>query len=163
MSGDSALRAAVRIENEVIYGYGVVGAHLRGHERHFAARRLAVHRQRRDDLDAFGTGLPAPAAAYELPLPVIDAASARELAVSLEDGAARAAWALVASTRAESRARQAAVAMLTDVATAAAGWRELAGRTDGPALPGQPASASQASTTPSTSPSSSTTASGSTS
>jgi hypothetical protein len=161
-----AVRAAVRIENEVIYGYGVVGAHLRDIDRQLAARRLAVHQQRRDDLRAFGTDLPAPAAAYEIPVPVIDAASARDLAVRLEDAAAQAAWALVASTAADSRARRLAVDMLGDAGTAAAHWRRRSGRSDDPALPGQPATEStpsQPSTTPTTSPSSSTAASGSTS
>lgn len=165
MSALGAVRAAVRIENEVVYGYGVVGAHLRGQARRLAARRLAVHQQRRDDLRAFATDPPPPAAAYELPMLVVDRVTARQLAVSLEDAAAKAAWALVASTQAGSRARQFAVAALTDTATAAARWRELSGRTDDPALPGQPADAatSQPSITSSTSPSSSTTASGSTS
>ena len=164
MSAQSALRAAVRIENEVVYGYGVVGAHLRGRARHLAARRLAIHQQRRDDLHGLGTDLPAPSAAYELPVAVVDEDTARELAVSLEDAAAKAAWALVASTLASSRARRFAVATLADVATAAAQWRALSGRSDDPALPGQPGdAASQPSTTSSTSPSSSTTASGSTS
>lgn len=165
MSAVSAVRAAVRIENEVVYGYGIVGAHLRGRERHLAARRLAVHQQRRDDLRALGTDLPAPAAAYELPGPVIDGVTARQLAVSLEDAAAKAAWALVASTSASSHARRLAVASLADVAAAAAQWRSLSGRSDDPALPGQPsrAAAIQPSTRATTSPSSSTTASGSTS
>lgn len=165
MTASAAVRAAVRIEHEVVYGYGVVGAHLRGHDRHLAARRLTAHQQLRDDLGQLATDLPRSAAAYALPFPVVDGATARELAVRLEDAAAAAAWALVTSTSADSRARRLAVGMLSDTATAAARWRQRSGRTDDPALPGQPAAAgtSQPSTTPTTSPSSSTTASGSTS
>jgi hypothetical protein len=165
MTTSAAVRAAVRIEHEVVYGYGVVGAHLRGRDRHLATRRLAAHQQHRDDLGAFATGLPPAAAAYALPFPVVDAATARELAVRLEDATATAAWALVASTAAESRARGFAVDLLSDAAVAAARWRERSGRTDDPALPGQPAAAgtSQPSTTSTTSPNASTAASGSTS
>lgn len=165
MTVSSAVRAAERIENEVIYGYGVVGAHLRDDDRRFAARRLAAHQQRRDDLRSLGTDPPTPSAAYEIPVPVVDAASARDLAVRLEDAAARAAWALVAATAADSRARRLAVAMLSDTGIAAAQWRQRSGRSDDPALPGQPAGStpSQPATTPATSPSSSTAASGSTS
>lgn len=165
MSAAGAVRAAVRIEHEVVYGYGVVGAHLRGRDRRFAARRLAAHHQRRDDLGALATSLPTAASAYALPFPVVDATTARDLAVRLEDATAAAAWALVAVTAADSRARRLAVAMLSDAAAAAAQWRQRSDRTDDPALPGQPAAAgtSQRSTTPTISPSSSTTASGSTS
>ena len=164
MTASAAVRAAVRIEHEVVYGYGVVGAHLRSHDRRLAAGRLAAHQQLRDDLGTLATDLPPAPAAYELPFPVVDAATARELAVRLEDAAAAAAWALVTSTTADSSARRIAVGMLSDTATAAARWRERSDRTDDPALPGQPAAAgtSQPSTTATTSPSSSTTASGST-
>lgn len=165
MTTSSALRAAARIEDEVVYGYGVVGAHLRGHARHLAARRLAAHQLHRDDLRALARDLPGAAAAYELPFPVVDAARARDLAVLLEDAAARAAWALVASSPAESPTRRLAVVLLGDAGAAAASWRQISGRSDDPALPGQPAAAStsQPSTTSTISPSSSTTASGSTS
>ena len=166
MSAAAAVRTAVRIENEVIYGYGVVGAHLRGRDRWVAARRLATHEQRRDDLHGLATRPPAPAAAYALPSPVADAGSARDLAVRLEDAAARAAWALVTSSAADSRARRLAVEMLGDAAGAAAWWRERSGRTDDPALPGQPETgpaSSQPATRSTSSPSSSTDASGSTS
>jgi hypothetical protein len=165
MSSDSAVRAAVRIEDQVVYGYGVVGARLRGSDRRFAATRLAVHQQLRDDLRGLGVDTPPAAPAYQLPFPVTDSTGARLLAVRLEDAAARAAWALVATAAAQSTARRMAIDVLADVATAAARWRVRAGLTDDPALPGQPATASarQPSTTPTISPSSSTTASGSTS
>ena len=165
MSTAAAVRSAVRIEDEVVYGYGFVGAHLHGSARRLATARLAAHQQLRDDLRGLGVDTPAAAPAYELPGPVRDAAGAMLLAVRLEDAAARAAWALVESAAAGSTTRRLAITMLADVATAAAQWRADAGLTDDPALPGQPtaASANQPSTTPTTSPSSSTTASGTTS
>ena len=165
-----ALRAALRIEYQVVYGYGIVGAHLRDHDQQYAADRLAAHQRLRDSLLALDTGdnePPTARPAYRPPFPVTDATSARALAIRLEDGAAGAAWDVIASDRAGSPARKVAVAALGDVATAAAHWRARAGAIDDPALPGAPSgldqAASQRSTTPTTSPSPVTTASGSTS
>ena len=165
MSAAAAVRAAIRIEDQVVYGYGVVGAHLHGADRRLAAARLAAHQQLRDNLRALGVEAPAAAGAYALPFPVTDDATAAALAVRLEDAAGNAAWALIASAAAGSAARRLGVETLADVATAARRWRSRAGVTDDPALPGQPAALaeSQPSTTATTSPSSSTTASGSTS
>ena len=165
MSADAAVRAAVRIEDEVVYGYGVVGAHLTASSRRLAKQRLAAHQQLRDAFRGLHVEAPAAAPAYALPFPVQDAASAMLLAVRLEDAAARAAWAVVTSAVAGSAARRLAVDMLADTAAAAARWRDRAELTDDPAFPGQPApsSANQPSTTATTSPSASTTASGSTS
>jgi hypothetical protein len=166
VSSRSALAAAARIEDEVVYGYGVVGAHLGGKLQRVAASRLAAHQALRDRLRAVGGTGSAAAPAYELAVPVVDAATALALAIRLEDAAGAAAYALVVASGAGGAARRLAVAMLTDVATAAARWRRISAAADGPAFPGQPvaaASASQPSITPTTSPSSSTAASGSTS
>ena len=165
MSNQAALRAAIRIENEIVYGYGLVGAHLGGVRQRYAATRLAAHQALRDRLQAFASTTVHGAPAYELPGPIVNAHEAAALAVRLEDAAGAAAYALVVATGADSAVRRLAVAMLEDVATAARRWRAITGATDDPAFPGQPvaASASQPSTTPTTSPSSSTTASGSTS
>lgn len=166
MSSRAAVSAAVRIEDQVVYGYGVVGAHLGGARRRFAADRLAAHQQLRDNLQAAGHTTATAEPAYELPFPVVDPTGALSLAIRLEDAAAVAAYAVVAATDADGALRRLAVGMLADVATAAARWRSLSGATDDPAFPGQPAAAAaarQPSTTPTTSPSSSTTASGSTS
>jgi hypothetical protein len=168
---NEAIHAALEIEYQIVYGYGIVGAHLRGHEQAFAADRLAAHQLLRDALLALDIADPQPPSArpaYRLPFPVNDATSARALAIRLEDAAAGAAWDLVATGRPRSRLRQAAVTALADVATAAARWRADAGATDDPALPGAappvtPQAASQPSMTPTTSPSPTTTASGSTS
>ena len=165
-----ALRAALRVEYQVVYGYGIVGAHLRGHDQKYAADRLAAHQLLRDSLLALDTGdtdPPTAQPAYLPPFPVTDATSALALAIRLEDGAAGAAWDVIATERAGSQARKIAVPALGDVATAAAHWRARAGAVEEPALPGAPPgmdqAASQRSTTPTTSPSPVTTASGSTS
>jgi hypothetical protein len=162
----AALAAAVRIEVEVVYGYGVIGAHLGGGRLRFAAERLAAHQQLRDRLQTLGGITAGAAPAYRLPIAVVDAATAAALAIRLEDAAAAAAYAVVAATDAGGAARRLAVDMLTDVAASAARWRAITAATDDPAFPGQPvaaAPASQPSITSTISPSSSTAASGSTS
>lgn len=166
MSSAAALAAAVRVEHEVVYGYGVVGAHLGGSRRRFAAMRLAAHQSLRDRLQTLGRIGMAGRPAYRLPFPVEDEASATALAIRLEDGAAAALYAVVAASVADGGTRTLSVDMLSDVATAAARWRTLSAVTNDPAFPGQPmpaSPASQASTTSTTAPSSSTAASGSTS
>lgn len=165
MSSRAALSAAVRVEDQVVYGYGVVGAHLHGVRQRFASQRLAAHQQLRGRLQTLAHATAAGSAAYQLPFPVPDATSAITLAIRLEDGAAAAAYAVVVASDADGAARRLAVDMLSEVAAAAAHWRALGARTDDPAFPGQPgtASASQPSTISTTSPSSSTNASGSTS
>ncbi|MGN6473026.1 MAG: ferritin-like domain-containing protein [Mycobacteriales bacterium] len=134
----AALRQALAAEQAIVYGYGVVGAHLKGADRKFAAERLTSHQELRDRIASLVTALgavPPPAQpAYRLPSPVIDAASARQLAAHLEDGAAGVAWDLAAATAPQSTARGLAVMWLTDSAVAAARWG--AGPT---ALPGRPA------------------------
>lgn len=167
---DEAMHAALRVEYQVIYGYGIAGAHLRGRDQKYAAQRLAAHQLLRDSLlaiDAADPDRPVAAPAYGLPFPVDSTTSAHALAIRLEDAAAGAAWDLAASGRPGGRARTLAVAALADVATAASRWRARAGEIDDPALPGAPPGSpyavSQPSTTPTTSPSASTTASGSTS
>ena len=165
MTTAAAVRAAVRIADEVVYGYGIAGAHLSGADRSYARRRLDAHEQWRDALRGLNVPAPAPSAAYALPFPVHDAVTALRLATRLEDGAARAAFALIAATQPDGRGRRLAVSMLADVATAAAHWRTRSGAGGDPAFPGQPTVGGdiQPSMTATISPSSSTTASGSTS
>jgi len=166
----AAIRAALQVEYQVVYGYGVVGAHLHGRDQAFAADRLAAHQLLRDallHLDDADPDQPVSAPAYRLPFTVTGETSALELAVRLEDAAAGTAWDLVASQRPLTRGRRVAIAALADVAVAAARWRARLGAIDDPALPGAPPGTRQSdiqpSTTPTTSPSSTTAASGSTS
>ena len=131
-----ALAAALAVEHQVVYGYGVAGAHLSAAARPRALRALDAHRQRRDRLAALvGPSAPAAAAAYALPFPVRDDATARSLCAVLEDGCAGAAWDLVAAAAAASTGRDLGVSWLAESAVAAARWR---GVSPGPPLPGQP-------------------------
>jgi Domain of unknown function (DUF4439) len=131
-----ALQAALAIEQQVVYGYGVLGARLSGAAKTFAAGCLTAHMTHRDAISALVTAAgasPAAAApAYQLPFRVSDAASARRLAVRLEQGSAGATWDLIASSGTASTARTEAVGWLTDAAVRLERWgAELA-------LPGQP-------------------------
>jgi hypothetical protein len=136
-----ALSAAVGVENQAIYGYGLAGARLLGRERARALAALDSHRVRRDQLVAMLSRLGATPAfappAYAAPSPVTDATSARDLCATLEDACAGAAWDLVSSSPPASRTRSLGVGWLTDAAVAAAAWRRgtVAGN---PSLPGQP-------------------------
>jgi hypothetical protein len=120
------LKQALAAERAIVYGYGVVGAHLSGKDRKYAFNRLVVHENLRDRISALITtagAVPPPAQpAYRLPTPVTDATTARELAGRLESGAAGAAWDLCASTAAQSSAREVAVGWLSDAAVAATHW-----------------------------------------
>lgn len=109
-----ALQEALRREHAAVYGYGVVGAHLRGAERKKAAAHLDAHRATREQLEALVRARDAapvqPSASYRLPFRVTDAATAHRLAIRLERASLGAHVALVgAATR--SVRRRAIVAM----------------------------------------------------
>ena len=139
MTSTQALAAALAVEHQVIYGYGVAGAHLSTAARAEALRALDAHRLRRDRIAGLlsnaGAAGPAPAPAYALPFPVHDDASARALCSRLETGCSGAAWDVVASTPTGGVARDLGVTWLAQSAVAAARW---SGVSPGPALPGQP-------------------------
>jgi hypothetical protein len=139
MTEGDALAAAVTVTQQVVYGYGVAGAHLTGRDRRAARRALDAHLTRRDRLAGLltrvGSSPPVASPAYALPFPVTDAVSARRLCAGLEDGCAGAAWDLVAAAGAGTAARVLGVTWLADAATAAATWRD---GSPSPALPGQP-------------------------
>lgn len=136
-----ALQAALRIEHEVVYGYGVAGAHLRGQARRQALQRLAEHQLLRDRLIALvrsaGAQPLAARPAYRLPAPVADAAGAIDLLVRLEDGCAGACWDVVAAAASHTAARRTGVQALATAASWGSRWRARVGRVD-PALPGRP-------------------------
>jgi len=135
-----ALRAAVAVEDQTVYGYGLAGARLTARDRARALTALDAHRARRDQLvtalTRTGGAPPTAAPAYIPPSPVIDSRSARSLCAALEDACAGAAWDLAAATAAATPTRALAIRWLSDAAVAAAGWR--AGSTLSPALPGRP-------------------------
>ena len=84
----AALQAALAAEQAASYGYGVVGAHLRGAAFNVASADCIVHERARDALTRLiisRGGTPrAAAAAYQLPIGVTSTADAAKLAVDLE-------------------------------------------------------------------------------
>jgi hypothetical protein len=121
-----ALNAALAAEHAAVWGYGVVGAALPADKRDRAAAAENAHRDARDALVALlseaGTAPVGPEGAYELPFPVLSAADAAALAVTLEDGVA-AAYVRVLADAAESGTRQLAVESLGTTEVRAVVWR----------------------------------------
>jgi hypothetical protein len=122
-----AWQAALAAEHAAVYGYGAVGAHVRGTARADVVAAETAHRGRRDALSTrLGSAGLTPAAAapaYTLPFRVVDAPAAFRLAVELEEGTARAWRAAVAAL--EGSDRHVAAAALGDCAVRAARWRHL--------------------------------------
>lgn len=135
-----AAQVALAAEYAIVYGYGVVGAHLSGSTQERAAAALQVHEQRRDQLAALITAARvnpvAAQPAYQTPFPVTGGGSAARLAVVLEDGGAGAAWDLLAASPAQSPWRSLAIRWLTDAAVRIGQWGGAV-----PPLPGQPVAA----------------------
>lgn len=134
--GVAALQAALAAEHAAVYGYGVTGAMLTGAPAASARADWLAHQVARDTLEAMLTRLGAiPVAAspaYLLPFAVTGAASAKRLAVTLEEGVTRAYLGVVAVNSPELRTFG-AKAMQTS-ANRALAWR---GTTV--AFPGMPA------------------------
>ena len=137
-----ALSAALQAEHAAVYGYGVVGAHLDAAGKTSAADAENVHRNRRDALILRITqekgNPPVAAAAYALPYPVTDRASALKLAVALEAGAAVAWRQALGGTTGDDRTMS--LNALIDCAMRATQWRVTAGITPATVpFPGTPA------------------------
>ncbi len=133
-----ALQSALAGEHAAIYGYGVVGAHLRGSARARARAAYDEHRTRRDQLqqllvERMATPVAA-SAAYRLPRPVDTAADATSLATELEERLA-AVW-VDAVADLSDKLRELAAQVLQDVAVRAAQWR--GGSVPFPGLPERP-------------------------
>jgi hypothetical protein len=98
----AALQSALAAEHSACYGYGVVGAHLAVGSTALTAAGTdwIAHQQARDQLmtmiSARGGQPAAAAVAYELPFPVTSAATAAQLAATIEDRVAQAYLGLVA-------------------------------------------------------------------
>ncbi|TDE39481.1 DUF4439 domain-containing protein [Actinomadura sp. 6K520] len=143
-SGTEAVRTALGAEHAAVYGYGVLGAHLRGSLRTTAKTVWNDHRARRDTLVSILSVEPgeavAGAAAYRLPVKVTSARSAARLAAALEDDLVPAYVALAGASSPDLRAYAADGARRARARSAA--WRTKAGipaRAD--AFPGLPPSA----------------------
>lgn len=114
MTATGAAVTTLAGEQAAVYAYGVVAARLSGAEEKQALAAMAAHRANRDLLlaqleQAGATPSPA-AAAYTLPSPVVDAASARALAGLVEDRLAGQWAALAAASDGEQRSAAALVA-----------------------------------------------------
>ena len=114
MSATDAAVTALAGEQAAVYAYGVIAAQLSGAQEKQALAALSAHRANRDLLlaqlqTAGATPSPA-AAAYTLPSPVVDAASARTLAGLVEDRLAGQWAALAAASDGEQRSAAALVA-----------------------------------------------------
>lgn len=164
MTVTDSLQQALAIEHQVIYGYGVLGAHLSGRDaitdgpvtQQQAAARLDQHKVLRDRLAALLRSRhqqPTPAAAaYALPFPVTNETEAAHLGQTLERAAAQSAYAVIAQATRSSAERRLMIAALAEAATWEGQWTIAIPEPFAWAFPGQPA-ASQPSTTPTSSPS----------
>jgi hypothetical protein len=121
----AALQSALAAEHVVIFGYGVLGAHLMGPQRQTADQMWNAHRARRDRLRAYvrsNGGTPVPAsAAYRLPAQVDSPRAAVQLAARLEDGLT-AGYAALAGVADPDLRRYAALAM-QEATVRAVRWR----------------------------------------
>jgi Domain of unknown function (DUF4439) len=133
----AALQAALAAEHAAVYGYGVVGALMQGNDQDIAMSYWTLHQDARDTLTEMiiklGATPVAASAAYALPFAVDDAASARRLAVYLEDGATRAYLGIVAVS--DTRLRAFGALAMQEPANRATAW---SGQTT--AFPGMPSS-----------------------
>jgi hypothetical protein len=121
----AALQAALAAEHAAVYGYGVAGAMLSGADQAAARADWNAHQVARDTLHALliklGATPVAASAAYELPFPVTDKASARRLAAGLEDGVTRAYLGVVAVS--DRKLRSFGALAMQPPAERAAAWR----------------------------------------
>ena len=120
MSDSSALDAALAGELAACYAYGVIGGQSSGAWQRRATRALAAHEARRDDLQQRVGSQAVTPAAFDLPFPVTDGASARRLAVTVEERLVGLYADLAVATRDAERA--AAVSAGMDSATRAITW-----------------------------------------
>lgn len=131
-----ALAAALECENAAVWSYGLVAAQDPA-DASLLATIVAGHLARRDAtaslLRAAGGRSAGPAAAYSVPIPVKDTASARALATLLENDCA-AAWNAVIGTTDLSDLRGIALAGLSDSAVWLTDLR-LAGKVIPPTVP----------------------------
>ena len=128
---DAALQEALAASHTTVWGYGVVGAALPADAREPVVAGEQAHRDLRDQVAALltsrGVDPVAAEAAYTLPFPVLSAADAASLAVTLEEGTSQ-AWTWVLDQATERSTRELGVAALTAAELRAVPWRAAAGR-----------------------------------
>ncbi len=133
---EDAWQAALAAEHQALFGYGVLGPHLSNADTDLAYTCVGAHETLRDTttaaIGAAGLTPVTPLADYPALYPVDDDASARRLAIRLEDDCAL-AWRFLylqaasqPSARAMTVLRRSAQAGLTGSAVRAARWRALA-------------------------------------
>jgi hypothetical protein len=139
------LQVALRAEHAAVYGYGVVGARLRGALQQRARTLWNAHRAQRNALvariTAMGAEPEAAAAAYTLPVQVTATRTAARVAAALEDDLVTAYAGLAGAT--DVTLRTLAARAMQEAMTRAVRWRADAGRPASPAsaFPGLPSSA----------------------
>ncbi|MBT2213815.1 DUF4439 domain-containing protein [Actinomadura sp. NEAU-AAG5] len=140
-SDSKALQTALAAEHAAVYGYGTLGARLRGGLQQAAKDAWNAHRAQRDRLSAILSVPPVPAsAAYRLPVRVASARSAVQLAAALEDGLVPAYVGLAGASSPDLRHLAADGAQIA--AARSARWRSAAGEPAPPAaFPGLPSGA----------------------
>lgn len=114
------IEAAISGEDACIYAYGVIGSQVRGAATERARKALAEHRAWRDRLQSQAPVIVAANIAYDFPFPVKDAASAKLLAVFVENRMVGQYADLAASTA--GTAREDAVTAAMECATRAIAW-----------------------------------------
>jgi len=129
---DAAWQAALAAEHQALFGYGVLGPHLPKADTQLAYACVDAHEVLRDAtttaISASALTPVTPLADYPSLYPVTDEATARRLAVRLEEACA-AAWRFLylrAAAQPSARAtalRRSAQGGLTDSAVRAARWR----------------------------------------
>lgn len=137
----NAVQQALGTEHAAVWVYGLCTAFVSSSAAGTVATDLLAHRQLRDTvndvLTMAGADPVAAAAAYTTPKPVTDSTSALAALIAAETDCA-AAWHSVLERSSDAAVRTLGLRGLTEAATYATHWRQLAGIIpSAPALPGQ--------------------------
>jgi len=136
----TALQGALAAEQAAVWAYGLVAAYARD-QGDMISQVRSGHLLRRDATTARliqgGAAAPEPAAAYQVSVPVTDAASALTLAQDIETDAA-AAWRVVIGSTDDAELRGFALSGLSEAAVRLAMWKQTVGAQPSTlAFPGQ--------------------------
>ena len=136
----TALQGALAAEQAAVWAYGLVAAYARD-QGDMIAQVRSGHLLRRDATTARliqgAAAAPEPAAAYQVSVPVTDAASALTLAQDIETDAA-AAWRVVIGSTDDAELRGFALSGLSEAAVRLAMWKQTVGTQPSTlAFPGQ--------------------------